>query len=168
MSCWFCWMRENVMLLDKVKESELLLGGMNQKMMPESGFVVLSYGWRNVVATADGVMKNRAFFHYKPWWYNSSHANEYFGVELENKSLDYWPLMDVVNQQEANSPLMSMSAKVPKYILRSANKWSDVEPLARSNDQGTLMYSHDCRRENLSLGHTSLKVLNKDSSLYPR
>ena len=54
---------------------------------------------------------------------------------------------------------MSMSAKVPKYILQSVNKWADVEPLARSDDQGTLMYSHDCQRENLSLMHTSLKVL---------
>ena len=52
-----------------------------------------------------------------------------------------------------------MSAKVPKYILQSANRWADVEPLARSDDQGTLMYSHDCQQENLSLMHTSLKVL---------
>ena len=54
---------------------------------------------------------------------------------------------------------MSMSSKVPKYILRSANRWANVEPLVRSDDQGTLMYSHDCQRENLSLMHTSLKVL---------
>jgi len=67
--------------------------------------------------------------------------------------------MNVVNQCEANSPLMSMSAKVPKYILRSTNRWADVEPLARSNDQGTLVYSHDCWRESLSLRNTSLKVL---------
>ena len=67
--------------------------------------------------------------------------------------------MNVVNQCEANSPLMSMSSKVPKYILRSANRWANVEPLVRSDDQGTLMYSHDCQRENLSLMHTSLKVL---------
>ena len=55
--------------------------------------------------------------------------------------------MNVHNQCEAISPLMSMSAKVPKYIVQSVNKWADVEPLERSNDQGTLMYSHDCQRE---------------------
>jgi hypothetical protein len=66
-----------------------------------------------------------------------------FGVEHEEKSLDYRPLMNVINQCEANSPLMSMRAKVPEYILRSANRCAEVEPLARSDDQGTLMYSHD-------------------------
>jgi hypothetical protein len=40
---------------------------------------------------------------------------------------------------------MSMSAKVPEYILQSENEWADVETLARSDDQGTLMYSHDCQ-----------------------
>ena len=65
-------------------------------------------------------------------------------VENGKKTLDYRPLMNVVNQCEEISPLMSMSAKVPKYIVQSANKWADVKPLARSNDQGTLMYSHDC------------------------
>jgi hypothetical protein len=34
-------------------------------------------------------------------WYNSSHANECVGVEHEEKSLDYRPLMNVVNQCEA-------------------------------------------------------------------
>ena len=77
-------------------------------------------------------------------WHNSFHVNECVDVEHGKKSLDYRPLMNVVNQCEANSPLMSMSAKVPKHILRSANEWADVEPLARSNNQGTLMYSHDC------------------------
>jgi hypothetical protein len=105
---------------------------------------------------------------YKTQWYNSSHANKCVDVEHEKKSLDYRPLMNVVNQCEANSPLMSMSAKVPEYILRSANRWADVEPLARSDDQGTLMYSHDCQRENLPLRHASLQVLKMDSSLYPR
>jgi hypothetical protein len=66
-------------------------------------------------------------------------------VEHEEKSLDYRPLMNVVNQCEANSPLMSMSAEVPKYILRSSNRCADVEPLARSGDQGTMMYSYDCQ-----------------------
>jgi len=51
---------------------------------------------------------------------------------------------------------MSMSAKVPEYILRSANGCADVEPLARSDDQGTLMYSHDRQQENLPLRHASL------------
>ena len=71
--------------------------------------------------------------------------NECVDVEHENKSLDYRPLMNVVNQCETNSPLMSMSSKVPKYILRSVNRCVDVEPLARSDDQGTLMYSHVCQ-----------------------
>jgi hypothetical protein len=43
-----------------------------------------------------------------------------------------------------------------EYILRSANRCADVEPLARSDDQGTLMYSHDRQRENLPLRHASL------------
>ena len=64
--------------------------------------------------------------------------------------------------------MMSMSAKVPKYILQSANRCADVEPLARSDDQGTLMNSHDCQRENLPLRHASLQVLKMNSSLYPR
>ena len=103
--------------------------------------------------------------YHKTRWYNSSHANECVVVEYEEKSLDYRPLMNVVKQCEANSPLMSTSAKVPKYILQSANRWAHVKPLARSNDQGTLMYSPDCQRENLSLMHTSLKVLIKNLSL---
>ena len=60
------------------------------------------------------------------------------------------------------SPVMSMSAKVPKYILRSVNRCADVEPLARSDDQGTLMNSHDCQQENLPLRHASLQVLNNE------
>jgi hypothetical protein len=72
-------------------------------------------------------------------------VNKCVDVEHEEKSLDYRPLMNVINQCETNSPVMSMSAKVPEYILRSENIWVDVEPLAKYNDQGTLMYSHDCR-----------------------
>ena len=87
---------------------------------------------------------------------------------IEKNSLDYRPLMNVVNQCEAISPLMSMSAKVPKYIMQSANKWADVEPPVISNNQRRLMYSHDCQRENLPLRHASLKVLKMNSSLYPR
>jgi len=63
-------------------------------------------------------------------------------VEHEEKSLDYWPLMNVVNQCEKNSPLMSISAKVPEYILRSENGCVEFKPLARFDYQGTLMYSH--------------------------
>jgi hypothetical protein len=55
-----------------------------------------------------------------------------------------------------NSPLMSMRAKVPEYILRSANGCAEVEPLARFDDQGTLMYSHDHQQENLPLRHETL------------
>ena len=95
-------------------------------------------------------------------------CNKCVDVEHGKKSLDYRPLMNVINQCEAISPLMSMSAKVPKYIMQSANKWVDVEPLARSNDQGTLMYSHDCLWENFSLRHASLKVIKMNSSPYPR
>ena len=54
---------------------------------------------------------------------------------------------------------MIVSAKVPKYILRSANKGVDVEPLARSVNQGTLIHSHDRQRENLPLRHVDSKVL---------
>jgi hypothetical protein len=89
-------------------------------------------------------------------WYNSIHANECIDVEHEVKSLDYRPLMHVVNQCKENSPLMSMSSKVHEYILRTANRFANVETLGRSNDQGTLMYSHDCQRENLPLRHESL------------
>jgi hypothetical protein len=60
---------------------------------------------------------------------------------------------------QGNSPLMSMRAKVPKYILRSVNGCVEVEPLAISDDQGTLMYSHDCQQENLPLRNASLQVL---------
>ena len=70
--------------------------------------------------------------------------NECVSVEHGEKSLDYCPLMNFVNQCETNLPVMSMSVKVPEYILRSENRWVDVKPLARSNDQETLMYSHDC------------------------
>ena len=70
--------------------------------------------------------------------------NKCVDVEHGKKSLDYRPLMNVVNQCEAISPLMSMSAKVPKYIVQGVNKGVDFEPLAISNGQGTLMYSHDC------------------------
>ena len=69
---------------------------------------------------------------------------------------------EFINQCEKISPLMSMNAKVPKYILQSANKGDDVLPLARSNDQGTLMYSHDCQQENFPLRHASLKVLKNE------
>ena len=34
----------NIMLMDEVKESVLLLGCMNLKMMSKSGIVILSYG----------------------------------------------------------------------------------------------------------------------------
>ena len=108
------------------------------------------------------------FTHYKTLWYNSSHATKCVEVEHEEKSLDYRALMNVVNQCEADSPVMSMSAKVPEYILRSVNGCVDVKPLARSNDQGTLMNSHDYQRENLPLRHASLQVLKMNSSLYPR
>ena len=82
--------------------------------------------------------------------------------------MDYRPLINAVNQCKEISALMLMSAKVPKYIMQSANKGVDVDPLAISNDQGTLMYSHDCQRENLALRHASLKVLKRKYSLYPR
>lgn len=52
-----------------------------------------------------------------------------------------------------------MSAKVPKYILCSANRWVDVDPFARPNDQGKFMYSHDWEWKNMLLMHANLKVL---------
>ena len=75
--------------------------------------------------------------------------------------------MNVVNQCKEISPLMSMNAKVPKYIVQSENKEFDVKPVAISNDQVTLMHS-DCQREKFPLRHASLKVLKMNSSLYPR
>ena len=84
--------------------------------------------------TVDGVMQSIVFTCYKTRWYNSYHANKCVDVEHGKKSLDYQPLMNVVNQCEAISPLMSMNSKVPKYIMQSANKGVDVEPLAGSND----------------------------------
>ena len=68
-------------------------------------------------------------------------------------------IRDAINQCEAISPSMTVSAKVPKYILRSMNKGVDVEPLARSINQGTLMHSHDHQRGNLPLRHVDSKVL---------
>ena len=94
--------------------------------------------------------------------------NKCVNVEHGKKSLDYQPLMNVVNQCEAISPLMSMSSKVPKYIVQSVNKGVDVEPLARSNNQGTLMYFHDCQQENLPLRHARLQVLKINSILCPK
>ena len=44
----------------------------------------------------------------------------------------------------SHSHLMIVSAKVPNYILQRENKGVDVEKLARSNNHGTLLYSHDC------------------------
>ena len=89
-------------------------------------------------------------------WYNSNNVNGCVDVKHEEKSLDYRPLMDVVNQCKENSPLMSMSSKVSEYILQSENGCADVESLARSDDQGTLMYSHDCQQESFPLRHANL------------
>ena len=58
-----------------------------------------------------------------------------------------------------NSSLMTISAKVPKYNMQSLNKWVEAEPLARSNDQGTLMYSHDCQQGNIPLRRADSRVL---------
>ena len=113
--------------------------------------MVLSYGWKNIVAIGGSVIKAYSLHPQQNLRYNSHHANECDGVEHEANSLDYRPLRDVVNQCEAISPLMTVSAKVPKYILRSANKGVDVEPLARSVNQGTLMHSHHSQRGNLPL-----------------
>jgi hypothetical protein len=49
-----------------------------------------------------------------------------------------------------------MRAKVLEYILRSANGCVEVDLLARFDDQGTLMYSHDHQREKFPLRHASL------------
>ena len=128
-------------------------------MKSESGTLVLSYGWKNTVATAGSVIKAYSLHLLQIPRYNSHHANGCVGVEHEENSLDYWPLRDAINQCEAISPLMTVSAKVPKYILQSANKGVDVEPLARSVNQGTLMHSHDRQRGNLPLRHVDSKVL---------
>ena len=101
------------------------------------------------------------FTYYKTWCYNSSHVNECVDVEHENNSLDYRPLMNVINQCKENSSLMSMSDKILSYTLLSVNEWVDVKPLERSNDQGKFMYSHDFQRDNFPLRHARLKVLKR-------
>ena len=94
-----------------------------EKIKAESGTVVLSSIRIHAAVTVEGVVKECiVFICYKNSWYKSNHAKECVDVEHEERSLDYWPLMHVVNQRKAKSPLMSMSAKVPGYILRNANK----------------------------------------------
>jgi hypothetical protein len=46
----------------EVKETKLLIGCMNQNIKSKSGTVVLSYGWKNTAATADGVMEKCIVF----------------------------------------------------------------------------------------------------------
>ena len=128
-------------------------------MKSESRTLVLSYGWKNTVATAGSVIKAYSLHPLQIPRYNSHHANGRVGVEHEENSLDYWPLRDAINQCEAISPLMIVSAKVPKYILQSVNKGVDVEPLAIYVNQGTLIHSHDRQRGNLPLRHVDSKVL---------
>ena len=128
-------------------------------MKSESGTLVLSYGWKNTVATAGSVIKAYSLHRLQIPRYNSRHANGCVGVEHEENSLDYWPLRDAINQCEAISPLMTMRAKVPKYILQSLNKGVDVKPLARSVSQGTLMHSNDHQPGNLPLRQVDSKVL---------
>ena len=59
---------------------------------------------------------------------------------------------------------MKMGIKVLECKLTSVNKCVEVEHLRESIDQGTLMYSQNCRwRENLPLMTASLKALKNDS-----
>jgi hypothetical protein len=83
-----------------VKEYELL-GCMSQKMKVELWYSHMAGSM--LLQTVDGVMEKYIVSTcYKTRWYNSSHANKCVDVEHENKSLDYRPLMDVVNQCEEN------------------------------------------------------------------
>ena len=59
----------------------------------------------------------------------------------------------------SNSPWMTMRNKAPKYNLRRENKGVDVEPLAISNSEETLMHSHDGQQGNIPLRHASSRVL---------
>ena len=60
--------------------------------------------------------------------------------------------------------IMKMVIKVLEWKLTSVNKCVEVEHLKESIDQGTLMYSQNCRwRENLPLMTASLKALKNDS-----
>ena len=129
-----------------------------QKMKSKNGTLVLSYGWKNIVATVASVIKAYSLHPLKIPRYNSHHVNGCVGVEHEENSLDYWTLRDAINQCEVISPLMTVHAKVPKYILWSATKGVDIKSLARSFNQGTLMHSHDCQRGNLPLRHADSKV----------
>jgi hypothetical protein len=54
---------------------------------------------------------------------------------------------------------MTMSTEVSKYILQSENKIVDVEPLVRSDNQGTLMHSHDFYQGNIPLRHADSRAL---------
>ena len=54
---------------------------------------------------------------------------------------------------------MTVSTKVPKYILQRVNEGADVESLARSKNQGTLMHSHDRQQINMQLRHADSRVL---------
>jgi hypothetical protein len=58
-----------------------------------------------------------------------------------------------------NSSVMTMSVKVLKYILTGMNGYVDVESPTRSNEKGTLMYSHDFQRGDIPLRHVDSEVL---------
>jgi hypothetical protein len=51
------------------------------------------------------------------------------------------------------SPMMTMSVKVPTYILTGTNVCVGIESLAKYDDQGTLIYYRDCQQGNMSLRH---------------
>ena len=64
---------------------------------------------------------------------------------------------------------MKMGIKVLECNLTSVNKCIEVEHLKESIDQGTLMYSQNCRwQENLPLMTVSLKALKWTLDSYSR
>ena len=93
--------------------------------------------------------------------YNSYHTNKFDGVEHRKKSLDYRLLMYDVNQCEVISPLILMSAKVPKCILIGTNKCAGVESPGRFFHQEALMNPHDKQQGNLPLRHADPWALIK-------
>ena len=63
---------------------------------------------------------------------------------------------------------VTVGTKVPKYMLQREKKGVGVEPLARYNNQGIVMHSHDSHQGNTSLRHVDSKVLLNASNLNPR
>lgn len=101
------------------------------------------------------------FNNYPNLRYNSYLTNKCFDVEYGRKSSSYQPLMYVVNQCEEISPLMSMTAKVPKCILTCTNECVGVESPTTSVNQEELMHPHKTQQGKLPFRHENPMELIK-------